>query len=687
MEKIKKRDGRIVNFDQEKITTAILKAARVSGGEDEATVKKISDRVFIRLRRMEEKSGEEFIPSVEDIQDIVEQILIKTGHSKTAKAYILYRQKRQELREAKRLFVGVKDELKLSLNAVKVLERRYLQKNEKGEVIETPEEMFERVAKSIAEVDKKYKENYKKTEKEFYKLMASFEFLPNSPTLMNAGTSLGQLAACFVLPVEDTMEGIFETVKNTALIHKTGGGTGFSFSRLRPKNDVVRSTGGIASGPVSFMRVFDVATEVIKQGGRRRGANMGILRVDHPDIIEFITCKQKEETLTNFNLSVGITEDFMDKVKKDENYPLTNPRTKKETGKLKARDIFDLIVTMAWQSGDPGIVFLDRLNRANPTPSLGEIEATNPCGEQPLLPYEACNLGSINLSKMLKDGKIDYAKLRDTVRISIHFLDNVIDVSRYPLKKIEEIVRGNRKIGLGVMGFADMLLELGIPYNSEEAFSTASEVMSFISKEARKTSEKLAEKRGPFPNFAKSIHKKPLRNATLTTIAPTGTISIIANCSSGIEPLFALVFVRSIMENTQLLEINPVFEKVAKSKGFRSHKFLTEVAKTGSIQNMNILEDIKGVFVTALDIAPEWHIRMQAAFQKWVDNAVSKTVNLPNSATPEDMKRIFWLAYELGVKGITIYRVGSRKEEVLSTKVGDYLLFDSEYTPCPTCVG
>lgn len=483
------------------------------------------------------------------------------------------------------------------------------------------------------------------------------------------------------------MEGIFETVKNTALIHKTGGGTGFSFSRLRPKNDVVRSTGGIASGPVSFMRVFDVATEVIKQGGRRRGANMGILRVDHPDIIEFITCKQKEETLTNFNLSVGITEDFMDKVKKDENYPLTNPRTKKETGKLKARDIFDLIVTMAWQSGDPGIVFLDRLNRANPTPSLGEIEATNPCGEQPLLPYEACNLGSINLSKMLKDGKIDYAKLRDTVRISIHFLDNVIDVSRYPLKKIEEIVRGNRKIGLGVMGFADMLLELGIPYNSEEAFSTASEVMSFISKEARKTSEKLAEKRGPFPNFAKSIHKKPLRNATLTTIAPTGTISIIANCSSGIEPLFALVFVRSIMENTQLLEINPVFEKVAKSKGFRSHKFLTEVAKTGSIQNMNILEDIKGVFVTALDIAPEWHIRMQAAFQKWVDNAVSKTVNLPNSATPEDMKRIFWLAYELGVKGITIYRVGSRKEEVLSTKVGDYLLFDSEYTPCPTCVG
>lgn len=684
IEKIRKRDGRIVSFDQEKITTAILKAARASGGEDETTVREISDRVVKTLK----KRFKELIPSVEDIQDIVEETLIETGHSETAKAYILYRQKRQELREAKRFFVGVKDELKLSLNAVKVLERRYLQKNEKGEVIETPKEMFERVAKSIAETDKEYGKDYKKTEEEFYKLMTSFEFLPNSPTLMNAGTPLGQLAACFVLPVEDTMEGIFETVKNTALIHKTGGGTGFSFSRLRPKNDVVRSTGGIASGPVSFMRVFDVATDVIKQGGRRRGANMGILRVDHPDIMEFITCKQKEGSFINFNLSVGITEDFMEKVRKNENYSLINPKTKKETGKLKAKDVFDLIATMAWQNGDPGIVFLDRLNRTNPTPSLGEIEATNPCGEQPLLPYEACNLGSINLSKMLKDGRIDYEKLKDTVRISIHFLDNVIDVSRYPLKRIEEMVKGNRKIGLGVMGFADMLLELGIPYNSEEALSIASEVMSFISKEARRASEELAEERGPFPNFKKSIYKKPLRNATLTTIAPTGTISIIAHCSSGIEPLFALVFIRSVMENTQLLEINPVFEKIASSKGLYSHQFLTEVAKTGSIQNMErIPEDIKRVFVTALDIAPEWHIRMQATFQKWVDNAVSKTVNLPSSATPEDVKKIFWLAYELGVKGVTIYRIGSRKEEVLSTRVGEYLLFDSEYTPCPTCVG
>ncbi len=1056
--KIKKRDGRIVDFDQNKITEAIFKAAKASGGENREICQELANQV---LSLMEKRFGEGMEPGVEGVQDLVERVLMETGHSITARAYILYREKRKELREAKAVLIGVRDEFKLSLNAMKVLERRYLRKNEKGEVVETPAEMFRRVAKNIAQADTIYQSSADigKTEEEFYRMMTAFEFMPNSPTLMNAGTELQQLAACFVLPVEDTMAGIFDAVKNAALIHQTGGGTGFSFSRLRPKNDVVKSTGGIASGPVSFMRVFDVATDVIKQGGRRRGANMGILRVDHPDVIEFITAKESEGIFTNFNISVGITEDFMKKVKNSEEYPLVNPRGNGVVQYLRARDVFNLIVTMAWHTGDPGLVFLDRLNRDNPTPKIGDIEATNPCvasdtwiataegaqqvkdligkqftavvngtfwettkngffetgtrpvyklktregfelrltanhpvrrvkkltrhtievewikgenlksgdkivvndhgpwkgwngkyterdgyliglllgdgtikkdkvvlsswgndtgvraiasayahsmphrsdfegwvpvkgrdeyrlstgylkelthelglnphgksitkeievassefyrgllrglfdtdgsvqgtqskgisirlaqsnleflkaaqrmllrlgifstiyqerrkagkkqlpdgrgglkdyriqsqhelvisnqnidrfykkigfgdtkkmgklkksingyrrtinrerfvatveelipdgvkkvydvqipgingfdanglyvhncGEQPLMPYEACNLGSINLAKMVTNSGVDFEKIRETVQKAIHFLDNVIDMCKYPLPEIEAMVRGNRKIGLGVMGFADMLIKLEVPYNSPEALELAEKIMSFIADESRRVSEELAKTRGPFPNFGMSAVTSPRRNATVNTIAPAGTISIIANCSSGIEPIFAVVFVRSVMEHTELFEVNPIFQEVARQRGFYSDTLLKEIARLGSIQRfIGIPDDTKRIFVTALDINPEWHVRMQAAFQKYVDNAVSKTVNLPQYATPADVERVYWLAYELGCKGVTVFRQGSRQEQVLNigsvasnqsgTGGKSYLTFSSEFTGCPTC--
>ena len=734
---------------------------------------------------------------------------------------------------SKKKFIGAKDDLKLSLNAMEVLKRRYLLKNELGEVIETPSQMFERVAKAIARAELNYgksKEEVKEIERRFYLLMRNLEFLPNSPTLMNAGTELGQLAACFVLPVEDSIEGIFGAVKNMAKIHQSGGGTGFSFSRLRPKEDVVKSTGGVASGPVSFMRVFDVATDVIKQGGKRRGANMGILNADHPDILEFIRAKERGE-FANFNTSVAVTDEFMHAVERNKEYGLINPRTKEEVKRIKAHEVFNEIVTYAWKTGDPGIVFMDEINRRNPIPAAGKIEATNPCvtadtwvmtaegprqieeligkkfvaivngeewesseegffetgvkqvyrlktaegfelrltadhpvmkvarttrykvetqwsnagdlkpgdkikmnrerfvatvkevvpdgiekvydvqipginafdangfvvhncGEQPLLPYDSCNLGSINVSKFVKngDGEIDWERLREVIWISVRFLDDVIDVNRYPLPEIEKMTKANRKIGLGIMGFAELLIKLGIAYDSKDALSVGEKLMQFITNEARRCSTELGLERGSFSNFELSVWNskyEAMRNATVTTIAPTGTISIIAGCSSGIEPIFAVAFVRNVMGG--MLEINKLFEEIVKEKGFYSKELITEIAKCGSVQDIDgVPGDVKRIFVTALDISPEWHVRMQAAFQKYTDNAVSKTVNLPSDAAWGDVKKVFLLAYKLKCKGITIYRYGS-KEQILSLDIPklmleEYVCADSEYTgECRIC--
>src|SRR5574340_1046623 len=587
-------------------------------------------------------------------------------------------------------FFGVKDDLRLGINAIKVLHRRYLLQDKKGGIIETPSQLFRRVANAVASIEIKYNQNadVKKISNQFYKMMSNLEFLPNTPTLMNAGTEVGQLSACFVIPVGDSLQEIFEAVRWTAIIHQSGGGTGFNFSKLRPQGVPVRSTGGIASGPVKFMTIFDKTTEVIKQGGKRRCANMGILRVDHPDILEFISCKSKEGFLDNFNISVAVTDRFMKAVKNNQDYSLVNPRTKQIVGKLNARKVFNLIITSSWKTGDPGIIFIDEINRHNPTPFQGDMEATNPCGEQPLLDWESCNLGSINLSKVVTNHQLNWKKLSKLVHLGVRFLDNVIDANKYPSDQIRLVTLSNRKIGIGVMGFADALIKMNIAYNSEKAFKIGERIMKFIKIEGHQASLILGKERGNFPNFKKSIWKNKydnMRNATVTTIAPTGTISIIAGCSSGIEPLFAVSYVRNVMEGTRLFETNHDFEKMARRGKIFSQRIIHEIAKNGSIQNISYVpKNPKSLFVTALDIPPEVHIKMQSAFQKYTDNAVSKTVNLSQSAGTDEVRKAYLLAHRLKSKGITVYRYGSKSNQVLTVEPSDrefneQIVADSEF--------
>ncbi len=660
-----RRKTRTIN--RNKVAGAVFAAAESMGITDRRLLEKLTEQVSQRLELAHPLPGMEelisprskYILSPPQVEAIVKEVLA-----------------------ADELFspqanVQVVSGIELSQNALRVLEKRYLIKDENGKAVEAPQELFRRVARNVASAELLYdsEAGTSHCEESFYRLMANLEFLPNSPTLMNAGRELGQLSACFVIPIEDSMESIFDAVKYTALIHKSGGGTGFSFSRLRPEKDRVGSTGGIASGPVSFMRTFDTTTDVIKQGGMRRGANMAILNVNHPDILRFITAKEDPNSLTNFNLSVAVTNDFMEAVKERADYDLVNPRTGDVAGKLNAREVFDKIVDLAWRTGDPGIVFIDEMNRHNPTPQLGRIESTNPCGEQPLLPFESCNLGSINLSKMVilhnNQMQVDYGKLSQTVRLAVRFLDDVVDANRFPLPQISERTKATRKIGLGLMGFADMLIQLGIAYDSEQALSTAEEVMQFISEEANKASIELAGERGVFPAFEGSIYDVPggsrFRNASRTTVAPTGSLSIIANCSSGIEPLFALSYVRHVLEGEELLEINPYFEKVARERGFYSNELMQQLAEGERLRDMEgVPDEVKRVFVTAHDISPEWHVKMQAAFQKSTDSAVSKTVNFPHEATREDIDKVYMMAYDKSLKGITIYRDRSRESQVLT---------------------
>ncbi len=658
--KIRKRDGSIELFDTEKIKQILEKVIPESKKKQ---IRKILQEI---IEVIDKHYTEEMLPTTKDVEDLILEFLKKY---KILPAIKKYQEEGTKQKYGFKVIHGVRDDIGLTENAIKILARRYLLRNEQGAIIETPARMFRRVAKAIALAERNYKKNPKKAEETFYNMMSNLEFLPNSPTLMNAGTEVGQLAACFVLPIEDSLDSIFTSMKTMAKIQQSGGGTGFSFSKIRPFGDIVKTTKGKASGPLSFMEIFDKTTDIIKKGGKRRGANMGILKSNHPNVVAFIKSKLKEGYLSNFNISVGITDEFMECALNNKEYWLVNPRTGKKVKKVSAKILLEIISNAAWKTGDPGIVFLDEINRQNTLPKLGEIESTNPCGEQPLLAYESCNLGSINLVKMIEKGRLNWDKLKKTIRNAVHFLDNVIDVNKYPENEIEEMTKSNRKIGLGIMGFADTIALLGIAYNSDKAIQFAEKLMKFITENARKKSEELGKERGSFSDFEKSLFYKKhknMRNATVTTIAPTGSISMIAGCSSGIEPLFAIAYTREAFEGTRMLEISKTFEEVAKKKGFYSKTLMLQVAKEGKLaKNKKIPTDVRKTFVTAMEIKPEWHVKIQAAFQKYVDNAVSKTVNVPNEAKPSDIEKVYLLAYKLKCKGITVYRYGSKLKQVL----------------------
>jgi len=671
---VRKRDGSIAEFQPDKIKIILDKIIT-----DKNKVS-IINKVLKELTEVLDKHySDKLLPSTQDIEDLLMEFLEK---NKQKNAIKLYQQESKKEKYGFRVTHGVRDDIGLTENAIKLLAKRYLLRNEQGTIIETPSRLFKRVAMAAASAERAYKKDTKKAEEEFYDLMSNLEFLPNSPALMNAGTELGQLAACFVLPVEDSLRSIFKAVESMALIQQSGGGTGFNFSKIRPKGDIVKSTKGVASGPLSFMEIFDKTTDIIKQGGKRRGANMGILRADHPDIVEFIKSKTNEGKFANFNLSVAATDSFMDAAIANKEFWLVNPHNNTKVKKVSARVLLEMISGTAWQTGDPGIVFIDEMNRHNPTPSVGMVESTNPCGEQPLLPYESCVLGSINLLKMLNKGKLDWDKLKKTVRTAVQFLDDLLDVNKYPLFEIEQITKANRKLGLGVMGFAEAIALMGIPYDSDKAVVFAEKLMKFITETGRKKSEELGREKGNFSNFEKSVFKgkfKTMRNATITTIAPTGSISIIAGCSSGIEPMFAISYTREALDSTKMLEMSKVFEEVMRKKGVYSKTLMLEIAKEGTVQkNKKVPKEIKKIFVTSFDIKPEWHVKIQAAFQKYTDNAVSKTVNVSTNAKPADIQKIYELAYKLKCKGITVYRYGSKKTQVL---------YVGETTECPggTC--
>lgn len=693
---IVKRDGRVVPFDIKRIETALLCCFNSLGKRPNTPIPELAKQAVNVIAAKYSQ------PTVEGVQDIVEMVLQAAGEYEAAKHYILYRESRRRQREYKRA-LGVEDDIKWSVNAISVLEKKFLSKDDAGKVIEKPSDLLWRVARNIASVDALYDSSadIETTAKTFFRVMVDLEFLPNAPTLKNAGRPAQQLAACYVLPVEDSLEEIFETLKHTALIFQRGGGVGYSFGKLRPRGDVVNRTVNIAGGPLGFMQIYNDAVKGITDGGFRVGGMMGVLPVHHPDILDFITSKQDGSSLTNFNISVAITDEFTQAVKEERDYEIANPRTNRVVGYLHAPDVFHLIATLAWKNGDPGLLFIDRINAQNPTSHIGQIEAVNPCGEQPLHPYEACNLGSINLANFVTDGEVNWDRLAGTIHTAVHFLDNVIDMNDIPISQIAEMTSANRRIGLGVMGFADMLIKLCVPYDSEAGLEMAEQVMSFVQQHAHAASRKLARERGSFPNYKGSLWDVtgagPMRNATVTTIAPTGTLSVLADCNGGIEPLFALAYTnRSFNTSDGVAElemgvVNPLFKGVACQRSFYSQRLMHEVAKTGSIQRIDDMpEDVKRVFVTAHDIAPEWHIRMQAAFQKYTDNAISKTINFSHEATIEDVKEAFRLAYDLGCKGITVYRDGSRNLQPMTISTRQHKDQTSSLArgdTCPECGG